>query len=518
MTATFPVVDLFAGPGGLGEGFSSLRDKRGNRPFHITLSIEKEASAFKTLRLRSFLRQFNDGFPAEYYGFINGNLAEPDWATLFPRQWSAACAETMMIELGTPEAGKALKPRLNRIRKDAPSNAIVIGGPPCQSYSLVGRARNRGIKDYEARDDRRHFLYREYISVLLKLQPAIFVMENVKGMISSAVDGEQVFDLVLSDLRRAGGKRDSYKLFALAPNPDGGMHITKAVDHRSFVVRTEEFGIPQARHRVILVGLRSDIAAPQLGPRPAGRAQGNPGDQRMSVRHVLEGLPKLRSGLSSNDSDKLWADTVTKYLSQVAGRTKSDPELRDVSARSLSLQKQFSKIRTKLHRSEFCRPEIGAGCSSKLRKWILDPKLQSVPNSFTRGHMPNDLARYLFAAIFGQVRGRSPKASEFPKAFSPKHRNWASGKFADRFRVQIYDQPSSTITSHISKDGHYFIHPDPLQCRSLTVREAARLQTFPDNYLFLGNRTQQYVQVGNAVPPYIAAQIAEVVAGILKII
>ena len=130
--------------------------------------------------------------------------------------------------------------------------------------------------------------------------------------------------------------------------------------------------------------------------------------------------------------------------------------------------------------------------------------------------MSTDLARYLFVSIYGEMTGFSPKASDFPESLAPKHVNWGSGKFADRFRVQLRGQPSTTITCHISKDGHYYIHPDPEQCRSLTVREAARLQTFPDNYLFKGNRTEQYIQVGNAVPPFLAKQIGDAIFCLLS--
>ena len=152
--------------------------------------------------------------------------------------------------------------------------------------------------------------------------------------------------------------------------------------------------------------------------------------------------------------------------------------------------------------------------------WFLDPAIGGVCNHTSRPHMMPDLHRYLFVASYAKVHGRSPELRDFPAELLPDHRNLedalSRGYFDDRFRVQMSDRPATTITSHIAKDGHYFIHYDETQCRSLTVREAARLQTFPDNYYFCGPRTHQYRQVGNAVPPLLAVQIASLVARILS--
>ena len=133
--------------------------------------------------------------------------------------------------------------------------------------------------------------------------------------------------------------------------------------------------------------------------------------------------------------------------------------------------------------------------------------------------MRSDLMRYFFWSQYAEFYGKSPTLSEVPHFLRPNHGNVTGDAtdlpFSDRFRVQIDSRPSRTIVSHIAKDGHYYIHYEPKQCRSLSVREAARLQTFPDNYFFEGAATDQYRQVGNAVPPYLAKQIAEVVHAIL---
>ena len=157
----------------------------------------------------------------------------------------------------------------------------------------------------------------------------------------------------------------------------------------------------------------------------------------------------------------------------------------------------------------------------KLATELFKSDLGGICNHESRSHMKEDLWRYVFVAAYGQEHGRSPVLKVFPKALLPSHESVVEalrrghGHFSDRFRVQIASKPATTVTSHISKDGHYFIHYDPSQCRSLTVREAARLQTFSDDYFFEGNRTEQYSQVGNAVPPLLARQLAAILHPVL---
>ena len=160
----------------------------------------------------------------------------------------------------------------------------------------------------------------------------------------------------------------------------------------------------------------------------------------------------------------------------------------------------------------------GSGLPTDLRKWFEDPRLGGVVQHEARSHMRSDLHRYMFAACFAAACGTTPRLPDFPPRLLPEHGNLEAEAvpFLDRFRVQLAGEPSTTVVSHIAKDGHYYIHYDPSQCRSLTVREAARLQTFPDNYFFEGTRTQQYWQVGNAVPPLLARQVAEVVLDFIQ--
>lgn len=510
MSSSFQVVDLFAGPGGLAEGFSAFRDRSGEAPFHVTLSVEKDRAAHRTLQLRAFLRQF-DEFPAEYYDCLNAGRPLPDWSETYEGEWQTACDEARLLELGTPAAAEVLDQYIADLTKrDIPT--VVIGGPPCQAYSLVGRARNQSISGYVPEDDKRHFLYREYIRVLAGLRPLAFVMENVKGMLSSSVEGRRIFEKVLEDLRCAGGSADSYRLFAVAVDGRGLTTLRSARRHLDYVVRAEDFGVPQARHRVIIVGLRADVAA-RAGRLPI-RGEGS--GPMATVRHVLEGLAELRSGLSTGDSEAAWRRAVTEQMGAALRSMEAmDGDTTPLVDAARSAMARFSALPIPA-RSSTSAATVSPSCPDDLAAWLKDSELEVTLNHASRSHMPADLSRYFFSAIFAEVMGRSPKAREFPLGLAPDHANWDSGKFADRFRTQTWDLPSTTVTSHISKDGHYFIHPDPLQCRALTVREAARLQTFPDNYLFLGNRTEQYVQVGNAVPPYLSRHIASVLHAALE--
>jgi DNA (cytosine-5)-methyltransferase 1 len=515
MTKPIKIIDLFSGPGGLGEGFSALKDDEGNSSFKIAISIEKEKSAHRTLKLRAFFRQFDGNAPKEYYDFLKGKLGKTPEEQLyklpkFSTQVNAADSEAQNLELGKDNTIIRNK-ILDAIGDD---ECILIGGPPCQAYSLAGVARNRSNINYDATKDPRNFLYREYLKVIAQFQPTVFVMENVKGMLSAKINGESIYETIFNDLHnpsksvktkpQKGRQKHNYKILSL----EVPIHGSEKIQPKDFIVHSERHGIPQRRHRVILVGIREDLHSEIKGLCLAQN------EEATTVADVLSDLPALRSGLSKiTNTDDNWVSNIQKDVKKTIKSLKVNQQS-EIASEIGSISKSI-KAPTAKQGQVFSLQRTSSIKKQELRDWFYDKKLgKHITNHETRGHLTSDLQRYLFCSVWGSLSNRlnwssrSPKSKDYPKHLFPKHKNFNSGKFADRFRVQPWDLPATTITCHISKDGHYYIHPDPLQCRSLTVREAARIQTFPDNYFFVGNRTEQYVQVGNAVPPLLASKIA----------
>lgn len=503
----YPIVDVFAGPGGLGEGFASLMGETESPKFHSVASIERDGNSHKTLLLRHFYRSFPNGeAPDEYYDYLADKIEAEELFSRYKKQYNEAKKSALCISLG-PETHDRVR-RIIRNRISGKRKWALVGGPPCQAYSLVGRSRMMGNPDFES--DERHFLYLEYLKIIIDHQPPVFVMENVKGLLSAQIKGEPIINRIVSDLGKpkvALGKRTNglaYNLYSLSEDDAAEGKI----DPRLFLVRAENYGVPQARHRIFIVGIRSDL---NFKPRTL-RPRKSP-----TVAQTIGNLPAIRSGVSRGwDNIERWHKEIAALADLNLMRQLNGMEFSREIVSSIKWQAQ-----NEIHPEERSSRKYPSRPKSKHESLvrIYDPRLNVLTGHEARAHMPSDLRRYMFAAVFAEETGRSPKLADFPKSLLPDHKNVEKGRsggmFSDRFRVQLAGQVSTTVTSHISKDGHYFIHYDPSQCRSLTVREAARLQTFPDNYKFEGPRTSQYHQVGNAVPVYLARKIAEIIAEVL---
>ena len=495
-----PVIDLFAGPGGLNEGFSRIRDAHGARVFSSVISVEMEQWAHQTLELRALYRRLHDkGDVDGYYQYVTEQITREKLFKDAKDLGLDAKAEAIMATLGESDAGNIeIEQKIEvALKKAGSGECVLIGGPPCQAYSLVGRARRTNDKEFE--EDHKHFLYREYLNIVTKFRPAIFVMENVPGLLSATLKGAQMFEMICNDLRAAG-----YTLHSACPSDDPARVTANPKD---FVVHAEQYGVPQARSRVFVIGLRSD-----LGLRPLSLSK--PDEKNLvTVGQVLGDLPRIRSRLSKEeDSVAHWLAAITEPFAgyKLTGLEKRFHDRLNDRLAVMTVPYPLGRVHTR-------RKNEGP---EKLRRWFICAENKFILNHNSRGHMRRDLLRYFYWSEYAAHYGRSPSVLEVPHFLRPDHKNLSrepdKQPFIDRFRVQLKGRPSSTVVSHISKDGHYYIHYEPKQCRSLSVREAARLQTFPDNYFFEGAVTDQYRQVGNAVPPYLANQIAEIVRDILR--
>ncbi len=343
----FPVIDLFAGPGGLGEGFASFAGADGEPRFESVVAIEHDEPSYQTLLLRHFLRQFpHQEFPHTYYKYLRREIVKEELYDLHPTEFAKAQHSALKISLG-PE-NHALVQKIIGKKLSNSSRWVLVGGPPCQAYSLVGRSKMMGRTDFE--QDERHFLYREYLKIIVDHQPPVFVMENVKGLLSAKIGGEPIINRIVGDLaspKKAVGNSANglgYKLYSLSEDEMPG----EEVDPRLFLVRAEDYGVPQARHRMFIVGIRKD-----LNIRPGRLSPHSP----PTLRQTIGGLPALRSSLSKGgDCVELWRSELTKLSSSEIGRQLNGSVFTHDVIRRIERQKmEFIDSPTINSSSEYCK-------------------------------------------------------------------------------------------------------------------------------------------------------------------
>ena len=398
MSKKLTFIDLFAGCGGLSEGFY----KQG---FQSLTHVEYDHHACESLRTR-----------AKYYGY-SGN------------------------KINVLEKDITDKDIIEQIKLKVSNNTVdlLIGGPPCQSFSSLGRAKDKnGMKN-----DPRNYLFESYEKILNHFKPKIFVFENVTGLLSAKLGKEKTVNIILKRL---------------------GSNYNLIKDPNDMLLNSCDYGVPQLRKRVILIGVRKDI---EIDP-----------------REIYNGITKTHykpDSLETEKKNKKRYVTVKEAISDLPSIKPGEGE--KVVDHSISSWNDYlSKIR------------------SKKETIILD--------HVSRTHNEKDRKRYYEMSknkwTFTDLLEKKPSLNHINKRV-----------FNNSYVVQFWDKPARTIIAHLYKDGNQFIHPDPKQERTITPREAARLQSFPDDFIFEGSRTQQYKQIGNAVPPLMAEAIAKSIKQVL---
>lgn len=412
-------IDLFAGAGGLSEGFIQAG-------FEPIAHVEIEKSACNTLKTRAAYHYLKSNKKLEIYiSYLKGEITR---AELYDNVPNEILASVINLSIGDENNNLIFNQIDSCLGKRAVD--LIIGGPPCQAYSVAGRARSKTKME----GDPRNYLFVQYTAYLEKYQPKMFVFENVLGL-KSAKKGHY-----LSEME---------KLFN-----------AKGYQIKLFTIEAINFGVLQNRKRIIILGWQESIKL-NIPDLEDIKIPGN-----YLVEDLLTDLPIIEAGQGIDKSLK-YRTKATEYLEFHSLRNGIDVLTQHVARPHNEQDKEIYKI--------------------AIQKWGKEQERLNY----------NDLPERL-----------------------KTHQNRTS--FYDRFKVVAANLPySQTVVAHIAKDGHYFIHPDIEQNRSITVREAARLQSFPDDYYFEGekegfNRTPAFKQIGNAVPPLMAKIIGKEILKALK--